>query len=371
LKKIRIISLLWGYRSGGVTECVKNYARLPRSGSIDMKTVIIQREGWGDDFRDLEGTDFIIIWFRSRYSFSWLRDLVKLIKKESPDILFAHAFNGTIIAFLVRMLYRGKMLLVCSYHGLYVAPSRSKKPAGWLYNALPLLINRKIADGVVCVSAFSKQELTSQGIPERKIRVVYNGIRPDPVVIAGPGDPAVRFPDDRAVIGYVGRLVPMKGIEVLIKVVCGIPGVRFLIVGDGPLADELKKEAVAAGERILFAGNQSNVDEWLKCMDIFVLPSFVENHSVSILEAMRSGKAIIATSVGGNPESVRDRVDGLIVPPGNADALASAIRLLVSEPELAKQLGANAREHFLESFTEERMHQNLTDYFTVLYNQKA
>jgi glycosyltransferase involved in cell wall biosynthesis len=369
MNKIKIVSLLWGYRSGGVTQCVKNYARLPQTNSIGIKTVILQPETWSEDFSGLKGTDYKVIRFKRKYSFSWLKGLVSFMKQESPDILFAHAFNGTIISLLLRILYRKKFIIVCSYHGVYIPPSPGKKIFGKIYNNLSLFINNRLAKGVVCVSDFSKNELISYGIPEEKIHVVYNGIHPEPLVRSVPRFPLISFGDEKKVIGTVCRLVPLKGLETLIDSIIEIPAVSLLVVGDGPLMHELKLRAAPLGDRIFFAGNQSNIDEWLTLMDIFVLPSFVENHSVSLLEAMRSGKPIIATSVGGNQESIRDHVEGLIVPPGDTVVLKSAIMELIRDPLLAGQYGLNARERFLRSFTEEQMHQNLSDYFNSLVKQ--
>jgi glycosyltransferase involved in cell wall biosynthesis len=111
---------------------------------------------------------------------------------------------------------------------------------------------------------------------------------------------------------------------------------------------------------VSFTGYQTNIPEWMCKWDMFCLPSFFENHSISILEAMRGGKAIVTTRVGGNEESVTDGKEALIVPARDSDALSDAILRLVEDKELCRNLGKNARRRFLGEFTEEIMKKNLS-----------
>ena len=99
--------------------------------------------------------------------------------------------------------------------------------------------------------------------------------------------------------------------------------------------------------------------EWLAICDVFALPSLEEYHSIAILEAMRARKAIVATNIGGNPESLRDERDALMVPSMDAEALANALERVLTQPALRENLAESAHTRFLENFTIDVMKKNL------------
>eukprot|EP01029_Cantina_marsupialis_P011658 TRINITY_DN25930_c0_g3_i1.p2 TRINITY_DN25930_c0_g3~~TRINITY_DN25930_c0_g3_i1.p2 ORF type:complete len:146 (+),score=34.92 TRINITY_DN25930_c0_g3_i1:52-438(+) len=124
------------------------------------------------------------------------------------------------------------------------------------------------------------------------------------------------------------------------------------------------KEASLESE-VEFIGYQNNIPQWLNAFDIFALPSLFEYHSIALLEAMRAGKAIVSTDVGGNTESVRDGLDGLIVPAKDSEKLANAILKMMESEELRTNMGNSARERFLDEFTEDIMKTNLIKALTL------
>ena len=133
------------------------------------------------------------------------------------------------------------------------------------------------------------------------------------------------------------------------------------MIGEGPELENLKNRTIELqlDSYVSFIGYQHNIPQWLAACDIFVLPSLNECHSIAILEAMRAGKAIIATEVGGNGESIENNLSGLLVPAKNCNVLADVLYKLISDEKLRKTLGENARKRFLHLFTEEVMQQNL------------
>jgi glycosyltransferase involved in cell wall biosynthesis len=152
------------------------------------------------------------------------------------------------------------------------------------------------------------------------------------------------------VIGTVGRLEARKGTALLLEAAAqlvkkGLSELRVVVVGDGPLRDELSALAARLGitERVHMLGNRSDVAEVLVALDVFVLPSHSEGMSNALLEAMATGLPVVATAVGGNPEVVSAETTGVLVPPDNAMALADAVLRLVASPGLRAQLGAAAR----------------------------
>lgn len=133
------------------------------------------------------------------------------------------------------------------------------------------------------------------------------------------------------------------------------------MIGEGPELDSIKSycKFKKIEDCISFIGYQDNIPSWLLTADIFVIPSLYENHSIAILEAMRARKAIIATKVGGNGESIRNMKEGLLVPPANSEALANALMTLITNKKLRNELAQNARKRFVTEFTEEVMIRNI------------
>ncbi len=130
----------------------------------------------------------------------------------------------------------------------------------------------------------------------------------------------------------------------------------MLILGRGTDEVQLKEQCVRLGvaEKARFVGYQKNVDAWRELFDVFALPSLSESHSIGLLEAMRAGKAIVSTTIGGNPESVQHDQHALLVPPADPAALEQALNRLADDTGLRARLGQGARERFEQEFTEKR-----------------
>lgn len=195
--------------------------------------------------------------------------------------------------------------------------------------------------------------------PARKIEIIRNGIRLD--AFASPPAPSLRPAltggTGAPVVLTLARLDPQKGLSDLIRAARRIPGVVFAVAGDGPERTRLEAEALAGGvaDRFRLLGHRVDVPALLEACDVFALPSLYEGLPVSVLEAMAAGRPVVATSIGGTDEAVRDGETGLLVPPRDAEALAAAIARLLSDPALARRLAGAGRELVEKEFSAERM----------------
>jgi L-malate glycosyltransferase len=215
--------------------------------------------------------------------------------------------------------------------------------------------------GIHCIVAISESiafQLQKAGVPESRIRTVYEGIN---LSLYPPRRAPLRHPPgEPTVIGTVAHLSREKGLFYLMEAAGCIPDVQsrlhFVIVGEGRCRQELEQQARDRGlsRCVEFVGFQSAPAEFLKNFDIFVLPSLSEGLSSSILTAMATALPVIATDVGGIPELVRHGDNGLLVPPADPTALAAAIMQLAGDPERAFQMGQRGRERMEERFTLER-----------------
>ena len=172
-------------------------------------------------------------------------------------------------------------------------------------------------------------------------------------------------------VGSVGRLVPIKDHQTLLKGAAlfsrsGID-VRVLLVGSGPEREKLQALATNVLEgSVCFAGDSNRVPELLNAMDVFVLPSLGEGMSNTLLEAMASGLPVLATNVGGNPEIIKENVNGSLFTPGDVQWLADRLNLLARDPALIHQLGTAARNQAIESFSLSRMLESYRSFYLDL-----
>lgn len=363
---MRVLSLLWGFSLGGVGKCALTYDRLNELPEFEIQTACIHCTDWTCDLDALRDIGAILLPINGRSDLSWINRCVDLIENFVPDLVFVHGFNGPIIARVLQRKSRYSFEFVCSYHGSYHPPYVSRVFLSPIFNMGMEYIYRHYAVGVLAVAQYCKDYLVGHRVPEDKITVVHNGL-PDLLKINSLSRSDIGLLESDFVIGIASRLDPVKGVNYMInafaKIVHRFAHARLVVVGTGSCDKKLKYQCVCLGiERyVYFVGYQSNVDAWLNIFDVFALPSLAEYHSIALLEAMRAGKAIVSTDVGGNKESIIHEKNGLIIPSADVDALENAITQLIKNPNLQSMLGESARKRFEETFTE---HQTIKKIFT-------
>ena len=273
------------------------------------------------------------------------------------DVIHAHAALpcGAAAESLGRTL---NVPFVVSVHGLDVF---AEKQAGrflgpWTRRA-SMRVYRE-AKGVVCISEKVRQQLPEY--LQEKTRVIYNGV--DSEIFA----PACE-PSGRPRILSVGNLIAIKGHAVLLRafadVLTTIPNAELEIIGDGPEHDNLVRLANTLGisSRVIFRGRQSRqaVAAAMQGCAIFALPSRYEGLGCVYLEAMACGKPAIGCLGQGVDEIIENGSNGLLVPPGNAIALAEGLKALLQSPELRRRIGKAAQNTILQRYTLDHQAQQL------------
>ena len=197
---------------------------------------------------------------------------------------------------------------------------------------------------IVVPSMYLEQQLSSGGVPRRLLQYLPNGLP------AGPApEPA---PAAGGQVLYLGRLANEKGVDVLLAAATRLPEAAFCIAGDGPAADQLRSTAPG---NVRFVGQlgEGELANELAQAALVVSPSICpENAPMAILEAMRAGRAVVATELGGQPELLGET--GVIVPAGDSVALAATLAELTRDHARTQRLGMAARDRFVERFTFER-----------------
>lgn len=360
---MKVVNLIWGFTLGaGIDKCYMTYAALQDvDPTIEVKNVCINIKSRNSHLEPLKAIGVSFIDINSPLDFSWVLNLKRIIVDCKADVLFAHGFNGAIMALIEKWCCRIGIPIVLTYHGAYHAPTKTKQLLEGFYNGLTHFIYRYVAKKTICVAEYSRQYLLSKGVPENKLVTVHNGITD---IVTCKNNP-VKMRTDVINILTASRIDKVKGLYDMLDAIDIIhkKGLQFhyYMVGEGPELDELKKVCKKKGlnDYVSFEGFQSNVPQWLEAADIFALPSLYEYHSIAVLEAMRAGRAIVATTVGGNGESVENMKQGLLVPPGNPRALADGLARVITNENLRNTLGLSARERFVYEFTEDTMKRNL------------
>jgi len=218
-------------------------------------------------------------------------------------------------------------------------------------------------DRYVAISRAIKNVLEKDGIDGNRIEVVHSGI--DLARVAGADGAAVRaelgISEDAPVIGTVAHFAWHKGLEYLVDaarmVADEIEGVKIVLVGTGGLEEAIRQRAAASGadDGIVFAGFRTDIPQCLAMFDVFTMPSLMEGLCTSILDALAARKPVVASRTGGIPEIVENGETGLLVPPGDAAALAGALIRVLREPDLAVRMAERGRRKVREQFSIDAM----------------
>jgi len=221
-------------------------------------------------------------------------------------------------------------------------------------------------DRVVAVSGAVADSLIAGGVPFEKIEVVHNAInieRFDPLSVDGNGvRKELGIGENDIVIGTAGRLCPEKGVTELLHAANSLiqekRPIKLIFAGDGPSKSELMKEAkrLSIHDRVIFLGLRKDMERIYAAIDIFVLPSTCrEAFGMALIEAMAMKKPVVATEVGGIPEIVRDGVDGILVSPGDPNAIAAAVARLIDDRDLSGKIAREGQKTVERRFSDKAM----------------
>jgi glycosyltransferase involved in cell wall biosynthesis len=281
--------------------------------------------------------------------------LARNFRARGTALVHAHQCTPWFYAALARLLHRRPRLLL-EEHGRFF-PERDAP----LRRLIHRVIARPLTQRFVAVSADIAERLRRyEGLDGAPIEVVYNGVQPAERLDAAARSAqraALGLTDADFVVGTVGRFDPIKNLPMLVDALKlawpRVPGLRALLVGDGPVRATLEAQLHAAGLAgpVHLTGFRPDARQLLQCMDLFVLSSFSEGTSMALLEAMAAGVPVAVTRVGGNPECVPGPAFGWVVESGDAGGLAAAIVAAAGDPTGRAGRARAAAERFRAQFT--------------------
>ncbi len=367
---MKILLLTTHLNTGGITSYLLTLAKELRAGG-DRVFLVSAGGGQEEAFRRL-GVQVINLPIRTKSELSpriyaALGKVSRLIREQGIDVIHSQTRVTQVMGTLLsRMTGRGH---VTTCHGFF-------RPR-WFRRMWPCW-----GDAVIAVSPAVKEHLERDfDVKKDRIVQVINGIDPDHFspVRDGEKEDIQRKHSIPAgpVVGIIARLSDVKGHDVLIramtKIGAEVGNAQLVIVGTGKTEAMLKRlvQQLGLNASVHFLPVVNRTREILPLFDLFVLPSLSEGLGLSVLEAQAAGVPVIASRVGGLPHLVEEGKTGVLVEPGNVDALAAAVLTLLKDPQTAARMAQRARDKVLREFSSEHMTEKTRAVYGRVRKEKA
>lgn len=374
MERIRVLHIYETLGVGGGEKLLLSMLRrIDRQHFDTIACCLAARGPLGSEVEALGGRAIALNRLKNKHDWGVVFDLARLIRRERTDIVHVHLYNrasayGRIAALLAKV-----PVIVATEHSLVTNRSCRERIA---FRLLARHTDRIIANSV----ATRDYSSSSQHVNPDKYAVIYNGVEPSDFDVHETKPElreALSFAGYGQLVISVGRLVEVKGHRHLLEAVPLVlkqhPATGFLIVGDGPLEQDLKDQAqrLGIGRNIIFLGARSDVPKLLKAAELYVLSSLMEGFGLTIVEAMMSGLPVVATKVGGVPEIADEGRASILVPPRDPQSLAAAISRLLTDDERRRQMGQVGRAHALAHFTARRYVSDVEELYLSLLTKKS
>lgn len=300
-----------------------------------------------------------------------LIELCYFIKKNNIVIVHTHSSKAGILG-RIAAYATGVKFIIHSVHGW----SFNDYQPAWMRGVSIILerITGKFTHRLIVVSNYDKEKgLRNRiGCPDKYELIRYGVDFKECVFSPQDARKELGIDSDKLVVGTISCLKPQKSPQDFIKLVHltrqGFPGVRFVLVGDGPLRKSIVKliNKFNLQEHVILTGWRRDIEKILKALDVFVLTSLWEGLPISVLEAMMASKPVVATNTGGIAEVIVDGKTGFLVKPGDVKGMSEKLAVLLRNKELREEIGTNAKNHLGSNFSLGRMLEGTCDCYNNL-----
>ena len=366
--RVRVVEVMATGTNGGAQEHVYSLVTRLDPANYDVRVVSLSH---GSSVRRLEKAGIEVSVIDEPDDHAAVRALADLLASMEPEVIHNHMYRaevvGTRAALLLGEMGCKRPAIISTVHSSRI---RCVDDRVALRQLTPLI------DRLIVVSKAIELKIQDEGRTGAPVSLIYNGVDLQRYNHQQPCctlHEEYHIPEESPIVGVVARLEAEKGHRVLLEawplVLADHPEACLLIVGEGSERNSLEAQASSLGisDHVIFTGRREDVPAVTAALDVAVLPSYREAQGLSVLEAMALSRPVVASNVGGIPEMIEDSVSGLLVPPGNSEALAGAINRLLSDHPFADMLAKRGHDLVHDRFCIELM----TSQIEALYDEAA
>ncbi|MCP3428500.1 glycosyltransferase [Opacimonas viscosa] len=371
-KKIKICHVTYDMRIGGTEQVILNLI-LGTKDQFNHQVLCIESP-LGPFAKKLIDEEINIqsLTRKPGFDIQLLQQIRQYIMNEEIDILHCHQYTPWSYGVLACIGLKTKVIF--TEHGRFYPDSISFKRK--IINPLLSLVTAKIT----AISHATKEALiTYENLSKEKIEVIYNGIEKlkfhnTETEKLDSLKEKLDLNSNDFILGTIARFDPIKNHEMMIRSIAELNSeglsCTLILVGDGENKQQLESliDQLNIREKVVMTGYQPNPKYYFKLFDVFLLTSFSEGTSMTLLEAMSLGLPSIVTDVGGNPEIITHNKNGIVIPSNNTDSLKKAIRSLYDNTRIKCQLSSNAMDDFNKFFIANKMNQRYSNIYKDIVN---
>lgn len=361
-KRIKILHLTYNMGIGGTEQVI--YQLVKNADNTVFENVIVCLDGEvGPIGQQLQnsGTQFHLLNRVPGFDIGLINSVRKLIQSGNIDIVHCHQYTPYVYGVLAALFTRAQV--VFTEHGRFHPDRYSWKRR--LIN--PLL--ELTTSSIVAISAATKEALAEfEWFQRDSIEVIYNGIEtPTPTNTRHRNE--LKLTDEHIVFGTITRFDTIKNLPMMVRAFAKThrmyPNAVLLLVGDGDQKPAIENmvEELGVNQAVIFTGFQTDTQKFMSMIDVYILSSFSEGTSMTLLEAMSLSICCVVTAVGGNVELIQNEVNGLVVESDNVQQLSDALIQLIDDEKTRVQLGVQAQKTFERNFALTQMIQSYCNVY--------
>ena len=367
---IKVMHVTYDMRIGGTEMVVKNLIEGIDDRKFNMSIFCLESPigPWGSELREMGVR--ITSYSRSEgFDYSAIKSIRKQIIEDKIDILHCHQYTPWVYGALAAFGLSTRVIF--TEHGRFYPDVKS-----WKRRCVnPILV--KLTERITAISKATALALKEyEYISESSVNVIYNGIPSNLPTISTDLRKELNIDTNALVLGTIARFDPIKNHGMMLDSVAELIrqniNVHLILVGDGECRQEIEDKIarLKISDYVTLTGYISKPFDYLNIMEVFLLTSFSEGTSMTLLEAMRSSKPCIVTGVGGNPEVIEHNNNGFVIQSDSVSELTESIINLYSDHDLKNQMGKNALQRFNKLFTSEGMCRKFSSLYQLSVKRK-
>lgn len=372
MKKIRVLHIVQSMETGGLENGIVNLVNNSNSDEFVVDILCLREKG---ELAERVTNPNSHIFFDGNTQHSKLIAIKKVYlhcKQHQYDIIHSHGYATMLAAYVGGTFARCPNIINGEHGTLYYSSKKEVLIQRYLFNRMKLNLSvSRVLQDKVCETYSLSQKI---------FKTIINGVdtqKFNPGFESQSLRKQLDVQESKVIIGSVGRLVAVKNYPSLIRamslIVEKFPNVKLLLAGDGPERKKLENliTELELTAYVTLLGRREDVPELMNLYDIFVLPSFSEGLSNTLLESMACGTPVVASDVGGNKEIVAEGITGHLYPSDDSNELAKLLSRLVEEEQLREKLGAQARKHIEDNFSIASMVNNYENTYQDLLRSEV